>query len=261
MTTTNQSQSEFSQQTPDQANSDQDNSNKGNVDPREVAKFDDLARKWWDTNSEFKPLHDINPLRMEYILSHVSIAGSEVLDVGCGGGILTESLAKAGARVTGIDMAAKPLKVAKLHRHESNLEINYQLSTIEAFATMNNGEHQAKFDVITCLEMMEHVPDPGSVIQACKTLLKPGGHLFLSTINRNAKAYLMLVIGAEYLLNMLPRGTHDYDKFIKPSELAGWLRQSSFELNDISGMSYNPVSKGYRLSKSTEVNYLIYASC
>jgi len=227
-----------------------------NVDPAEVGKFDDLARKWWDLESEFKPLHDINPLRMSYIESFADLAGLKVLDVGCGGGILSEALAKSGAEVTGIDMATKPLQVARLHRHESDLSIDYQQVTVETHAA----SHAAEYDVITCLEMLEHVPDPGSVITACRQLLKPDGKLFLSTINRNPKSYALAVLGAEYLLKMLPRGTHDYSKFIKPSELATWLRQAGFELNDLSGMTYNPLTRVYRLSADTDVNYLAYAS-
>jgi len=228
-----------------------------NVDAAEVNKFDELARKWWDPNSEFKPLHDINPLRLDYIASRATLNGARVLDVGCGGGILTEALATAGANTTGIDMAPRPLQVAKLHRHESELEIDYQQSTIEAYAA----DHAGEFDVITCLEMLEHVPSPDSVIEACRTLLKPGGQLFLSTINRNPKAYAMMVLGAEYVLNMLPRGTHDYQKFLKPSELASSLRQHEFELQDITGMTYNPITKSYSLGRDTDVNYLLYATC
>jgi 2-polyprenyl-6-hydroxyphenyl methylase/3-demethylubiquinone-9 3-methyltransferase len=227
-----------------------------NVDEKEIAKFEQMARKWWDKKSEFKPLHEINPLRLSYITGKVDLTGKRVLDVGCGGGILSESMAQAGALVTGIDMGAAPLKVAKLHQHESNLNINYQQTTIEDLS--DSGVEQ--FDVITCLEMLEHVPDPGSVIGACKKLLKPGGHLFLSTINRNPKSYLFAVIGAEYVLNLLPRGTHDYAKFIKPAEISHWLRESDLTLMDITGMTYNPVTNIYRLSTNVDVNYLVHAS-
>jgi 2-polyprenyl-6-hydroxyphenyl methylase/3-demethylubiquinone-9 3-methyltransferase len=226
-----------------------------NVDNAEVTKFDDLARSWWDPNSEFKPLHEINPLRLDYIAQRATLNHARVLDVGCGGGILTEALAKSGAVVSGIDMAPKPLEVAKLHRFESELDIEYLKSTVEDYAD----QHEGEFDVVTCLEMLEHVPSPDSVIEACKRLLKPGGHLFLSTINRNPKAYGLMVLGAEYLLNMLPRGTHDYQKFIKPSELASSLRQHQFELLDITGMTYNPITKRYSLGSDTDVNYLIHA--
>lgn len=231
--------------------------NQANVDGDEIDKFNELARKWWDPNSEFKPLHDINPLRVDYITRRATIDGARVLDFGCGGGILTEALAKAGANITGIDMAPKPIEVAKLHRHESGLNIDYQLTTIEAYAQAHPGE----FDVVTCLEVLEHVPSPASVMAACKALLKPGGHLFLSTINRNPKAYALLVVGAEYVLNMLPRGTHDYEKFIKPSELARDLRDQQFDLLDITGMVYNPITKRYSLGNDTDVNYLVHASC
>ncbi len=227
-----------------------------NIDAAEISKFDELARKWWDPNSEFKPLHDINPLRVDYIAQRVKLDGARVLDFGCGGGILTEALARAGANITGIDMAPKPLQVAKLHRHESELDIDYQLTTIQDYAL----DHAGEFDVITCLEVLEHVPSPDSVIESCKTLLKPDGQLFLSTINRNPKAYALMVLGAEYVLNMLPRGTHDYAKFIKPSELARDLRKHGFELQDVTGMVFNPLTKRYSLSSDTDVNYLVHAS-
>mgnify|MGYP006149913875 CR=1 FL=1 len=226
-----------------------------NVDPKELSKFDELARNWWDKNSEFKPLHDINPLRLNYITSKSEVKGKRVLDVGCGGGILTEALAAEGAIITGIDMAEKPLQVAKLHRHKSGLDIDYQLTTIEDYAEKHAGE----FDVITCLEMLEHVPDPSSIVKTCRKLLKPSGDLYLSTINRNAKAYLFAVVGAEYILNLLARGTHDYEKFIKPSELAKWLRESGLTLQDLKGMTYNPITKIYKLSQDTSVNYVLHA--
>ena len=231
-----------------------------NWDDSELHKFDELARKWWDKNSEFKPLHEINPLRVGYIQDRVNLNGKRVLDVGCGGGILSESLAAAGANVTAIDLAPKALQVAKLHRHESNLAIDYQLTSIEDLQTALEETGAAKFDVITCLEMLEHVPDPHSIVATCGKLLVPGGHLFLSTINRNPKAYALAVIGAEYILKLLARGTHDYDKFIKPSELGRWLRQEDFSLLDLTGMTYNPLTGVYKLGKDTDVNYLAHAT-
>lgn len=225
-----------------------------NVDYSEIAKFEALASRWWDRNSEFKPLHDINPLRMGFIDSKINIAGLQVLDIGCGGGILTEAMAHRGAQVTGIDMGEAPLSVAKLHLLESKLDISYQQCSAENFAK----DHAGKFDVVTCLEMLEHVPDPSSVLKACYSLLKPGGHLFLSTINRNPKSYLFAILGAEYILKMLPKGTHDYQKFIRPSELAQNARDASLELNTLTGMTYNPFTKKYRLSNNVDVNYLMY---
>lgn len=225
-----------------------------NVDSSEIAKFEALASRWWDRNSEFKPLHDINPIRMSFIDSKVNLAELQVLDIGCGGGILAEAMAHRGAKVTGIDMGEAPLSVARLHLVESQLEINYQQSSAESFAD----DHAAKFDVVTCLEVLEHVPDPGSVLKACHALLKPGGHLFLSTINRNPKSYLFAILGAEYILKLLPKGTHDYQKFIRPSELTQQARDASFELNTLTGMVYNPLTKKYRLSDNVDVNYLMY---
>lgn len=225
-----------------------------NVDYSEIAKFEALASRWWDRNSEFKPLHDINPLRMGFIDSKINLAGLQVLDIGCGGGILTEAMAHRSAKVTGIDMGEAPLSVAKLHLLESKLDISYQQCSAEKFAE----NHAGKFDVVTCLEMLEHVPDPGSVLKACHSLLKPGGHLFLSTINRNPKSYLFAILGAEYILKMLPKGTHDYQKFIRPSELAQNAREASLKLNTLTGMTYNPLTKKYRLSDNVDVNYLMY---
>ncbi len=225
---------------------------KHNVDPGEIAKFEKLAARWWDPNSEFKPLHDINPLRLDYINERVKLAGKRVLDVGCGGGLLSEGMAALGAQVTGIDMGKAPLNVARLHKHESELDIDYRQTTAEQLASDEPGG----FDVVTCLEMLEHVPDPAAVIKACTTLVRDGGHVFLSTINRNPKAYLFAVIGAEYILNMLPRGTHEYAKFIRPSEMEAWARASGLELTDISGMSYNPLTREYRLGRDVSVNYL-----
>ncbi len=226
-----------------------------NVDPEELAKFSALASRWWDTNSEFKPLHDINPLRLSYIDNRVPVAGQRVLDIGCGGGILAEGLAHRGAEVTAIDMAEASLNVARLHLLESGLDIDYQESTAEQFAE----QHPQSFDVVSCLEMLEHVPDPASVIQACARLVKPGGHLFFSTINRNPKSYLFAVLGAEYILQLLPKGTHEYAKFIKPSELGSWLRSANLDLQDVTGMLYNPLTKRYSLGRDVDVNYLAYA--
>ena len=223
-----------------------------NVDRDEIEKFEKLAGRWWDPGSEFKPLHDINPLRLGYIDRLAPLAGKQVIDIGCGGGLLTEAMAVKGAQVTGIDMGKAPLSVARLHRHESGLEIDYQQATAEQMAETRAGS----FDVVTCLEMLEHVPDPGAVIAACARLIKDDGHVFLSTINRNPKAYLFAVVGAEYLLRMLPRGTHDYSKFIRPSEMEAWARACGLQLVDLTGMSYNPLTREYRLGRDVSVNYL-----
>jgi 2-polyprenyl-6-hydroxyphenyl methylase/3-demethylubiquinone-9 3-methyltransferase len=230
-------------------------SNALNVDPQELEKFAALAHRWWDANSEFKPLHDINPLRLDYIDGLAGLNGKMVLDVGCGGGILSESMAQRGAQVTGIDLGEKALKVAQLHRLESGVSVEYRLVSVEALAA----ERPASFDAVTCMEMLEHVPDPAAIIAACSTLLKPGGHVFLSTLNRNPKSYLFAVIGAEYVLNLLPRGTHQYEKFIKPSELSGWCRQAGLEVADLTGMSYNPLTRNYWLGDDVSVNYIVHA--
>lgn len=226
-----------------------------NVDPAEIAKFEELANRWWDRDSEFKPLHDINPLRVNYIDSRAPLAGKRVLDVGCGGGILSEAMAQRGALVSGIDMGEGPLAVAKIHLHESGLDIDYAQATAEDYA----GDKPAAYDTVTCLEMLEHVPDPGSVVKALATLVKPGGDVFLSTISRNPKAWLFAVLGAEHILRLLPAGTHDYAKFIKPSELSRMLREAGLELVDLTGMHYNPITRSYRLGGDVDVNYLAHA--
>ena len=228
-----------------------------NVDPREIAKFEALAARWWDRNSEFKPLHDINPLRVNFIDRLSPVAGRDLLDVGCGGGILAEAMAKRGARVTGIDMGAAPLAVARIHQLETGLDIDYQCASAEQMAR----RHAAGFDLVCCLELLEHLPDPGAVVQACADLCRAGGDLYFSTINRNPKAYAFAILGAEYLLKLLPRGTHDYGRFIKPSELAHWLRQAGLELRETTGLLYNPITRRYRLAaRDLSVNYLLRAS-
>lgn len=224
-----------------------------NVDQSEIDKFSALAHRWWDPTSEFKPLHAINPLRLGWIESVTSLAGKKVLDVGCGGGILAESLSKAGGIVTGIDLSNKALKVAELHQLESNTSVQYRSISAEDLAK----QEPENYDVVTCMEMLEHVPDPSSVVQACATLCKPGGSIFFSTLNRNPKSYLFAIIGAEYILKLLPKGTHEYDKFIKPSELANFTRQAGLELLEIKGMTYNPLTQIYRLGSDTDVNYMI----
>lgn len=232
------------------------NAANNNVDQAEISKFEALASRWWDPQSEFKPLHEINPLRLDYIDQRSNISGKRVLDVGCGGGILAESMALRGAEVTGIDMGEAPLEVAKLHMLESGAELEYRQITAEALAD----EMPGQFDVVTCMEMLEHVPNPSSVIAACAALVKPGGQLFFSTINRNPKAYLFAIIGAEYLLRMLPKGTHDFSKFIRPSEMEGWTRTAGLELNELTGMVYNPLSQQYSLGRDLDVNYLAHCS-
>lgn len=225
-----------------------------NVDHGEIAKFEALASRWWDPESEFRPLHEINPLRANWIDQHANVAGKVLLDVGCGGGILSEAMAHRGAQVTGIDMGEAPLAVARLHQLESGVSVNYRQVPVETLAE----EMPEQFDIVTCLEMLEHVPNPASVIEACQRLLKPGGQAFFSTINRNPKAYLFAVVGAEYVLKLLPRGTHEYSKFIKPSELGEWARHAGFEIRELMGLTYNPLTKHYRLTpKDVQVNYMM----
>ena len=227
-----------------------------NADPAELDKFGELAHRWWDPNSEFKPLHDINPLRLDWIDKAIGLPGKRVLDVGCGGGLLSEGMAVRGAEVTGIDLSEKPLGVAKLHLLESGQKVDYRKVAVEQLAT----EMPGAFDAVTCLEMLEHVPDPASIVAACARLVKPGGQVFISTINRNPKAYLFAVIGAEYLLQMLPKGTHDFARFIKPSELTRWCKQAGLEPDELVGMSYNPLTRHYALGRDTDVNYLVRAT-
>ena len=227
-----------------------------NADPIELQKFSDLAHRWWDPNSEFKPLHDINPLRLDYIDRKARLRDQTVLDVGCGGGILAESMAARGAHVTGIDLSDKALGVARLHLFESGQKVDYRKISAEALAQ----ERPAAFDIVTCLEMLEHVPDPSSTVKACAALVKPGGQVFFSTLNRNPKSYLFAVIGAEYLLRLLPRGTHDYARFIRPSELARFCRDAGLGVTEIVGMTYNPFSRTYSLGDDTDVNYLVRAA-
>jgi len=224
-----------------------------NVDRAEIAKFEALAHRWWDRESEFKPLHDINPLRVNWIDERVNLAGKSVLDIGCGGGILSEAMALRGATVTAIDMGEAPLAVARLHQLESGVSVDYRQSTAEDLAQ----QMPEQFDVVTCLEMLEHVPDPASVIRACHALVKPGGQVFFSTINRNPKAYLFAIIGAEYLMRMLPRGTHEFKKFIRPSELGTWCRATGLQVKDIIGLTYNPLLKHYKLAADVDVNYML----
>jgi len=229
------------------------NKDKQNIDQAEVEKFNALAHKWWDSTSEFRPLHEINPLRVSFIKSKINLKRKKLLDVGCGGGILSESMAKEGAHVTAIDQGENVIKIAQLHNIESKLDINYKQLNIEDFCKKNKN----KFDIITCLEMLEHVPDPASIVRACKSLLKPNGRIFFSTINRNPKAFLFAIIGAEYILRLLPKGTHSYEKFITPSELIGWCEEEGLNFIDIVGMSYNPIIKKYSLGKDVSVNYLV----
>jgi 2-polyprenyl-6-hydroxyphenyl methylase/3-demethylubiquinone-9 3-methyltransferase len=224
-----------------------------NADPAELAKFGELAHRWWDPHGEFRPLHDLNPLRLGWIDGLAKLAGKRVLDVGCGGGILSESMARLGAKVTGIDLSEKPLRVAQLHLLESEVKVDYLKASAEEHAEAN----PAAYDIVTCMELLEHVPDPASTVAACAKLAKPGGRVFFSTINRNPKAYALAVIGAEYLLRLLPRGTHDYARFIKPSELSRWCRAAGLETLELKGMTYNPVTDAYRLGDDCDVNYAL----
>lgn len=226
-----------------------------NVDPREIEKFSQLAHSWWDPNAEFRPLHELNPLRLDYLDRCAGLAGKTVLDVGCGGGILAEGMAARGARVTGIDLAEKPLKVAQLHLLESGLDVDYRLIAPEELAR----EAPERFDIVTSMELLEHVPEPAATVAACAALVKPGGHVFFSTLNRNLKSYLFAVVGAEYVLRLLPRGTHDYARFIKPSELARWCRGAGLSVAGVTGMTYHPIARVYALSEDTDVNYFLHA--
>lgn len=226
-----------------------------NADAQELDKFAQLAHRWWDPNSEFKPLHDINPLRLDWIERNAGLTGRRVLDVGCGGGLLSEGMAARGAEVTGIDLSEKALGVARLHLLESGERVDYRQCAAEELAAQEAG----RYDIVTCLEMLEHVPEPASTIAACAALVKPGGHVFFSTINRNPKAYLLAVIGAEYLLRLLPKGTHDYARFIRPSELTRWAKSVGLDIREIVGMTYNPLTRHYSLGRDTDVNYLVHA--
>ena len=229
--------------------------NHDNVDAAEVAKFEALASRWWDAEGEFKPLHAINPLRLDFIDARAGLAGKKVLDVGCGGGILSESMAHRGASVTGIDLGEAPLSVARLHALESGATVDYRLISVEALAA----EQPGHYDIVTCMEMLEHVPDPASVIRACSQLVRPGGYVFFSTLNRTPKSYAFAILGAEYVLNLLPRGTHDYAKFIRPSEMAAWARAAELEVNEQTGLTYNPLTRHYRLvANDVSVNYMMY---
>lgn len=226
-----------------------------NFDKHELAKFEALAYRWWDTENEFKPLHDINPLRLNFIDEHAGLKSKKILDIGCGGGILAESMAKQGAEVMGIDLGGASLTVAKLHAKEQNLDVDYQAISAEALAD----QQPASFDIVTCMEMLEHVPDPAAIVKACSKLVRPDGHVFFSTINRNPKSFLFAILGAEYILNLLPKGTHEFEKLIRPSELDHWIRRSSMHTNEIVGINYNPLNKSYKLSADISVNYLIHA--
>ncbi len=225
-----------------------------NVDPAEIRKFEELASRWWDRQGEFKPLHDINPLRLNFINTGSALSGKRVIDIGCGGGILCESMSECGATVIGIDMGKAPLSVAQLHAMESDYDIDYQKITAEEMASNHAGE----FDIVTCMELLEHVPDPSSVINACMQLVKPGGSVYFSTINRNPKSFLFAIVGAEYIMKMLPRGTHEYSKFIRPSELDNWCRDAGLDVISIEGITYNPVTGMFRTSRDVDVNYMVH---
>ena len=224
-----------------------------NVDPAELAKFNELAHRWWDPEGEFRPLHEINPLRLQWIAERAPLAGRAALDVGCGGGILAEAMAQRGASVTGIDLGEKPLRIAKLHALESGVQVRYEATSAESFAETHPGE----FDLVTCMELLEHVPEPASTVAACARLVKPGGRVIFSTINRNPKAYLFAVIGAEYVLKLLPKGTHDYARFIKPSELTRWCREAGLQPLEMTGLTYQPLTRKYRLGPDCDVNYML----
>ena len=231
------------------------NSSTANIDPAEQKKFDRIAATWWDPDGESQPLHDLNPARLTYIMDRVEIAGEEVIDVGCGGGILSESLAAQGARVTGIDIAEKALSVAKLHLHESGCKVNYQRATAESWAE----KYPCSAKIVTCMEMLEHVPDPASVVSACASMLVPGGHMFMSTLNRNAVSFAVAILGGEHIARVIPKGTHQYDRFIKPSELCQWLRAADMKVEEITGIHYNPLERTARTGGHVRVNYLIHA--
>ena len=226
-----------------------------NVDPSELEKFGSLAHRWWDPTSEFRPLHDMNPVRLDWIDQQVGLRGKNAIDIGCGGGLLSEGMASRGATVTGLDLSEKPLGVARLHLHESGLSVDYQHISAEDWAE----QHPSAYDVVTCMEMLEHVPDPSSIIEACAQLLKPGGQVFFSTINRNPKAYALAVVGAEYVLGLLPKGTHDYARFIRPAELSSWCRHAGLQVEEIIGMKYNPFTHKCTLERNTDINYFLRA--
>jgi len=226
-----------------------------NVDPKEIDKFSEIASRWWDPESEFKPLHDINPLRLNYVNQHAPLDGKRVLDVGCGGGILSESMAKAGGSVTGIDLSAPALEVARLHAMEAGISnLNYECCSAEDYAD----QHAGTYDIVTCMELLEHIPEPENIVQDCRRLLKPEGAAFFSTLNRNGKSWLMAIVGAEYILNLLPRGTHDWQRFIKPSELATWCRHCDLQTRDLTGLHYQPLTKTYSTGGGVDVNYMMY---